>query len=165
MAFRTRISLKMGFHILTSEILILRPSNLMPYPREPLIQCTTSESVSHNRSKSHEKKKLYNSPQRNAPLSLPCELSNRPTPCACAVTMYKTCTAQQWNGFRNSVRNLDQRSACWQHTNHFDLRQDHATNFHHNCFPLIMYVQRLFENTLFQFQCKSLQRFFNPFHL
>ena len=41
----------------------------------------------------------------------------------CAVTIHKTCTDQQWNGFQNSARIQDQRSMCWQHTKHFDLSQ------------------------------------------
>ena len=44
-------------------------------------------------------------------------------PPACVVTIHKTRTDQQRNGFQNSARIQDQRSMCWQHTKHFDLSQ------------------------------------------
>ena len=44
-----------------------------------------------NRSKGHDSGWLHNSPQRNVLISLPCLL-------------LKTCTDQQWNGYRDSVR-------------------------------------------------------------
>ena len=48
-------------------------------------------------------------------------VEHRPPPCA--VTIHKTHTDQQRNGFQVSARIQDQRSMCWHRTKHFDLSQ------------------------------------------
>ena len=45
-------------------------------------------------------------------------VEHRPPPCA--VTIHKTRTDQQWNGFQDSACIQDQRSMCWQHTKRFE---------------------------------------------
>ena len=82
-----------------------------------------------------------------------CIVKHRPPPCA--ATIHKTYTAQLWNRFQENARIQDQRSMCWQHTEHIDLNicvifnyysLSHCIGLH--SFPQIPTYRVLFKNAI-----------------